>query len=1075
MFGYCWVGAWQWKEDMLPGYVDRRRLLFWGLVLVAVVLNYYPVNLLLGAELYIGNALVLVVASLLGWRAGLLSFIVCSIPAWIGGQEFTYFVFHAAEVVAVALLMRSKRLNVLLADVAFLLVIAIPFYLLMPYLGYIDHFGVYPVTALSMVFNSIFCASLAGAILYFPIVWIVPEIESRVRVSINYILFTTVSFIFICASMIYVGIESRMFLRRQAEQINASLTHRISNVEQIFDLWLEPYEKGFAALYGELAALPDNGSATDITNIMQRYSTMLGAVDSIRYYDGDEKLIASYAHKKAGENNEDAALSSYVGEYRKALSSKEAVLGDVFIGDSVYDAKLRYIVPVIKGDKTQGVIVAVLDLLSLGYALVDPWADSIGRIFLLDDKERVVVTTSSYYDILSRYEETPETCVEYSGFDRGVCCFAGVDHFSIKPFYRKSWRQDILRARKTLQPSGWEAVALVPVTTLTYSYKKNYERNLLVILCVLFAAGVLLFLFGRLLFIPLHKLAGISRKLTTDVGDNFDVLNWPQTKIYELRVLVEGMRQTLQAKQKNIAELKASNKALSRRENDLAITLESIADGVIVADANAGIISMNPVACRLTGWDSKEALGRQVSEVFNIINARNREKLPCPVSCLLKNISCDYSVCNYRDVQVLLISRTGAEFYISNNISPVYDESGRMHGVVMVFRDVTRMHEDEQQMLQAQKMEAIGQLAGGVAHDFNNMLGGILGFAELVHARVEDDPQLSEFTGTIISTAERAAKLTNQLLSFSRRGKLFSTVFDLHEIILEANDILRRSIDKRISIKMTLNASKSMINGDPSQLQNVFINFGLNARDAMKNGGQYSVMTRNLTIKSSDDIGFDNEMAAGEYIVIEVSDTGEGMDEDTLNKIFEPFFTTKAVGCGTGLGLSAAYGAVISHKGAINVFSNPGEGTAFCVFLPVCEKDELSELMLDDFEQELGQGTVLVIDDEEIMCAIVKNILVNNGYEVVTALSPEEGISAYKQKRSLISLVLMDMIMPQMSGEECSRVLKEINPDVKIVLCSGFTRDNIDVNDIAGSYNGFLEKPFRGSQLIKTVARVLNE
>lgn len=394
----------------------------------------------------------------------------------------------------------------------------------------------------------------------------------------------------------------------------------------------------------------------------------------------------------------------------------------------------------------------------------------------------------------------------------------------------------------------------------------------------------------------------------------------------------------------------------------------------------------------------------------------------------------------------------------------------------LTFEDATEREKLEFQLFHSQKMDALGQLAGGVAHDFNNLLCAMVGYSELISAMAADRPVITNYANQITTTGKRATELTQKLLSFARKGKRCSEIFDIHTTIYEVSKLLERSINKNITVTEVKNATATKIHGDQSQLHNAFLNLGLNARDAMKNGGTLTLSTKNKTLdqKYCENSNFD--ISPGNYICIEASDTGSGMDEETLTHIFEPFFTTKEIGKGTGLGLPAIFGAITAHFGEITVTSRIKSGTCFQILLPLATITSQQQLPIPLTTQHIakGSGTILVIDDEEIIRDMAKEQLNNLGYLVMLAQNGQEGLELYKKKQHEIDGIILDVVMPVMSGRDCFDALKKFDPDVKTIISSGFSRnDQIDAFKKAGA-DCFLAKPYDQKSLTEALYNLLH-
>ena len=409
----------------------------------------------------------------------------------------------------------------------------------------------------------------------------------------------------------------------------------------------------------------------------------------------------------------------------------------------------------------------------------------------------------------------------------------------------------------------------------------------------------------------------------------------------------------------------------------------------------------------------------------------------------------------------------GVHFWVE--VSLRRTEIGGQDRILAVVRDIDDRKRMEEQLRQSEKLQAVGTLAGGVAHDFNNQLTGIIGWTELIQDRVGNDPDLDKATTNILTAAQRATDLTAQLLAFARKGKFESKPVDVHDLIDEVTQLLTHTIDKRIAIETRLKAEEPYTTGDPSQLQNALLNLGVNARDAMPGGGRLTFSTRNIHLTGEKDRCRRWELEPGPFVEISVTDTGEGMDEETLKSIFEPFFTTKQATKGTGLGLAAVYGTVNTHHGCIEVTSTQGSGSTFRVCLPLGRKPTPS-LPVAESPLERASGRILVIDDEEILIQTVSAILRKDGYDTATCTDSSEGIEMYRKSPGNFDLVLLDMIMPGMGGPEVFRALKEINPAVCVLIMSGATA-NHEVQDLADAgARGFLAKPFRPRDLSRRVA-----
>jgi signal transduction histidine kinase/CheY-like chemotaxis protein len=377
------------------------------------------------------------------------------------------------------------------------------------------------------------------------------------------------------------------------------------------------------------------------------------------------------------------------------------------------------------------------------------------------------------------------------------------------------------------------------------------------------------------------------------------------------------------------------------------------------------------------------------------------------------------------------------------------------------------------QLLQAQKMEAVGHLAGGVAHDFNNILTAIIGYANMMRKKVLADEQLAFYASQILSAANRAARLTKSLLAFSRKQVIEPKPVDLNEIVQSVTKIAKRLIGEDIEFRTVLRDKSMNVLADSGQMEQVLLNLCTNARDAMPHGGQLIIET--------DLVEFDERSRqvnyldrAGRYGVICVSDTGAGMDEGTRKQIFEPFFTTKEVGKGTGLGLSIVYGIVKQHNGTINVYSEPEKGTSFKIYLPAIEVAGESPAARIEDRPAGGRETILLAEDENDVRALITTVLREAGYTVIESVDGEEAVQQFTEHAGSLSLFLSDVIMPKKNGKAAYEQIRAVKPGIKVIFMSGYTADIIQSKGIISDGIPFLPKPIFPDQLLRKVREVLD-
>ncbi len=492
----------------------------------------------------------------------------------------------------------------------------------------------------------------------------------------------------------------------------------------------------------------------------------------------------------------------------------------------------------------------------------------------------------------------------------------------------------------------------------------------------------------------------------------------------------------------------------------LASIVDSSEDAILSKDLSGNVTSWNRGAEHIYGYTSTEILGKPIS----ILAPKDRAGETAEI---LEKIKRGESIDHYETIR---LTKDGQHRNMSLSVSPLRDTSGNIAGASVIARDITAQRKAEDHLRQAQKMEAVGRLAGGVAHDFNNILGIITSCTELLRDRLKTQPEPAQLVDHIRKASDRGASLTRQLLAFSRKSVVQLQILDLNERLKEVSKLLQPLMGEDIEIVIVAKSPSAIIEADPGQLDQIILNLAVNARDAMPKGGKLILQTSTVTLDQAF-TGEHQPMGPGKYVLLAVSDTGTGMDEATQARIFEPFFTTKEKGKGTGLGLATVYAIVQKCGGHIWVYSEVDRGTTFKIYLPSAEH-KLGVESKPEVETALptAQGTtILLVEDDELMRSVTRQILVEQGYQVIEASDGIAALASLTAHRGRINLLLTDVVMKGMSGPELVQRLSESHPELKVVYMSGYTGELIAEREVLKNGITLLEKPFTRSNLLKTI------
>ncbi len=513
---------------------------------------------------------------------------------------------------------------------------------------------------------------------------------------------------------------------------------------------------------------------------------------------------------------------------------------------------------------------------------------------------------------------------------------------------------------------------------------------------------------------------------------------------------------------RDVSERKLAEKILAEEKKFIDNALNTLQDAFFVLDLEGRFLRWNKTLTAVTGYTDREISLKKATDLFQ---ADEKERVSGSILKVIEEGS-DH-------VEAIMVTKDGREIPYAFNAAILSDAQNEPVGISGVGRDISEHQRLEAQLRHAQKMEAVGTLAGGIAHDFNNILNVIMGYGAIVEDTLEPGSPVREDMKEVLIAADRAADLTRRLLVFSRKDVVNIMPIDINEIILGLKKMLERIISESIEFDIELSDMPLTVLADAGQIEQVLINLAVNSKDAMLEGGRLTIGT-GLQELNDEYVAAYGYGKPGTYALIMVADTGQGMDAETQKKIFEPFFTTKEVGKGTGLGLAISYEIIKKHGGYTNVYSEPGQGTVFKIYLPLNE--DAASL---DKEKEAAASvkhrneTVLVAEDDASVRKLATIVLESFGYRVIAAVDGEDAIAKFMENRERISIVLLDMIMPKKSGEEVGEAIRKVSPGVKILFASGYTMDMIKGKELMEADFDFIQKPFTPKALLIKVREVL--
>lgn len=621
------------------------------------------------------------------------------------------------------------------------------------------------------------------------------------------------------------------------------------------------------------------------------------------------------------------------------------------------------------------------------------------------------------------------------------------DYFDFfAPVYTEREKEDIAMFEDKGRVSQVkEKIGLVRIgfskASMKAAERQMVVRGLILVVLFIIGGGIVVSVFITLVTRPLTALHGAAKKIAKGEYPEMRGIS-SDDEIGELATAFDIMSTAIKERESRLVE----------SERQMRNLFERVEHAIFRLDGGGNIVRTN----------------RKFDEIFG---GRDKFSLLFPKDMeghLLKRAASG----ELKNVEEKIFDKDGNELRVIMSVYPDIDEKNEVIAYDGYFVDITEKKRLEDSLMQAQKLESLGMLAGGIAHDFNNILTGILGYASLLKDLTPETDANYKYIDIVERSAQRAANFTQQLLGFARKGKYNAKKLSVNDIVRELAGLLRQTFDRNISIAVEIEETLPPVEGDGNQIYQSIMNLCINARDSMPDGGNLSIETDFYRLREEQIVDF-FQIPPGEYVRINVTDTGHGMTPEIKKRMFEPFYTTKGVGKGTGLGLAVVYGIVKNHGGYITVYSEPGLGTTIRIYLPKAEGEIITPKKEEIAKQQTRRGTILLIDDEEVVRELGKDILEAYNYSVLLAAHGNEGITIFSEHKHRIDLVILDMIMPGKTGKQTFQDIKALRPNAKVLLCSGYGQEMYFRELFEAGASGLLQKPFQPDELIVKVTKAI--